>query len=205
MADIKIDPSHIVRGPWPDAPIPDTDIYSFMFHRKEVGNYPPARDPDRTAFIDGPTGKSITFRQIRDRVELLSRALPTGMNINKGDIVCFYMPNHVLSESISRLLSDRLSHRALGCSSAWCSSVLRKSNLHRNRTCPSTEIVKIEIHSNSPCISQIGIGRSQYGRNAQDEHLPYRERPESAFCQCSRSYPTRSEIARDCSTQTCTW
>jgi hypothetical protein len=99
MANIKINPSHIVRGPWSDAPIPDTDIYSFMFRRKEVGNYPPARDPDRMAFIDGPTGNSITFRQIRDRVELLSRALPTGMNINKGDTVCFFMPNHVLYDS----------------------------------------------------------------------------------------------------------
>src|SRR5438046_9270181 len=102
MANVKINPSHIVRGPWSDTPIPDTDIYSFMFHRKEVGNYPPARDPDRVAFIDGPTGNTITFRQMRDRVELLSRALPTGMNINKGDAVCFYMPNNVLSDSISR-------------------------------------------------------------------------------------------------------
>jgi hypothetical protein len=96
MANIQINPSHIVRGPWTEIPnIPDTDIYSFMFRRKEVGNFPPARNPDRVAFIDGPTGKTITFRQMKERVELLSRALPKGMNINRGDTVCFYMPNNV--------------------------------------------------------------------------------------------------------------
>jgi hypothetical protein len=103
MADIQIDPSHIVRGPWADIPnIPDTDIYSFMFHRREVGNFPPEQDPDRVAFIDGPTGKQITFQQIRERVEPLSRALPRWMNINRDDRVCFYMPNHVQFELISR-------------------------------------------------------------------------------------------------------
>jgi len=103
MADIQINPNHIVHGPWADIPnIPDTDIYSFMFHRKEIGNFPPARNPDRVAFIDGPTGRTITFRQMKERVELLSRALPKWMNINRGDTVCFYMPNHVQFELISR-------------------------------------------------------------------------------------------------------
>lgn len=101
MTNIQINPSHIVRGPWADTPIPDTDIYSFMFLRKEIGNYPPTRGPDRVAFIDGPTGKKITFRQMRERVDVLSRGLPTGMNIHRGDTVCFFMPNHVSAKSIS--------------------------------------------------------------------------------------------------------
>jgi AMP-binding enzyme len=104
MANVQINPSHIVRGPWADTPIPDTDIYSFMFRRKEVGNFPPDRDPDRVAFIDGPTGKKITYRQMKDRVQLLSRGLPKGMNIQQGDAVCFYVPNHVSSELIFVLI-----------------------------------------------------------------------------------------------------
>jgi len=95
MGTVQINPNHIVRGPWPDAPIPDTDIYSFMFHREQVGNFPPAGNPDRIAFIDSPTGKTITFRELKQRIELLSRGLPAGMNIQCGDTVCFYLPNHV--------------------------------------------------------------------------------------------------------------
>jgi hypothetical protein len=96
MVNIQINPSHIVRGPFKDVEhIPDTDIYSFMFRREEVGNFPPAHDPDRIAFIDAPSGQKITFRQLKERVGLLSRGLSTGMNIKPGEAVCFHMPNHV--------------------------------------------------------------------------------------------------------------
>jgi hypothetical protein len=96
MANVKIDPSHVVRGPFPDIPkFPDTDIYTFMFHREEVGNFPPARSPNRLAFIDGPSGKSITFRELKERVILLSRGFSKGMKLKAGDVVCYYMPNHV--------------------------------------------------------------------------------------------------------------
>jgi len=95
MANITIHPDHIVRAPWKDTFVPDTDIYTFMFRRETVGNMPPNRNPDRVAFIDGPSGKKITWRQLKERIELLSRGLPKGMNIQKGDTVCFYLPNHV--------------------------------------------------------------------------------------------------------------
>lgn len=96
MTNFQINSSHIVRGPWDDIPnIPNTDIYTFMFHREEVGNFPPTRDPERVAFIDAPTGKKITFRELKERVELLSRGLRKTMNIKSGDVVCFYLPNHV--------------------------------------------------------------------------------------------------------------
>jgi 4-coumarate--CoA ligase len=95
MANVKVHPDHIVRAPWKDTLIPDTDIYTFMFQRETVGNVPPAGNPDRVAFIDGPSGKKITWRQLKERIELLSRGLSKGMKIQKGDTVCFYMPNHV--------------------------------------------------------------------------------------------------------------
>jgi 4-coumarate--CoA ligase len=96
MAQAKIDPSHIVTGPWKDVlKIPDTDIYSFMFLRENVGNYPPAVNPAHVAFIDAPSGRKITFGALKERVDLLSRGLSKGMNINRDDTVCFYIPNHV--------------------------------------------------------------------------------------------------------------
>ena len=97
MTNIQINSSHIVRGPWDNIPdIPDTDIYTFMFHREEVGNFPPARDPERVAFIDAPTGGKITFRELKERVQLLSRGLSKIMDIKSGDVLCFYLPNHVI-------------------------------------------------------------------------------------------------------------
>ena len=99
MASIKINPSHIVQGPFGNVPyIPDTDIYSFMFHREETGNYPPAKNPDRVAFIDGPSGQKITFQGLKERIENLSRGFAHGMGIQPGDAVCFYLPNHVYLE-----------------------------------------------------------------------------------------------------------
>ena len=101
MASVKINSSHIVDGPFGNVPyIPDTDIYSFMFHREETGNYPPAKCPDRVAFIDGPSGQKMTFREMKKRIEYLSRGLVHGMGIKNGDRVCFYLPNHVFSEMV---------------------------------------------------------------------------------------------------------
>jgi hypothetical protein len=97
MADIKINPDHIVRGPWKDVNnIPDTDIYSFIFRRNEVGNFPPVKNPDLVAFIDAPTGKKLTLRDLKGRVDLLARGLSHQMKMKKDDVVCFYMPNNVL-------------------------------------------------------------------------------------------------------------
>jgi AMP-binding enzyme len=97
MVNYKINPSHIVRGPNKDVEqFPDTDIYSFMFRREEVGNFPPAQDPDRIAFIDAPSGQQITFRQLKNRIESLSRGFNKALNLKAGDVVCFHMPNHVV-------------------------------------------------------------------------------------------------------------
>jgi 4-coumarate--CoA ligase len=95
MADVKVHPEHVLRAPWKDTLIPDTDIYTFMFERETVGNVPPTCNPDRVAFIDGPSGKSITWRRLKKRIEFLSRGLAKGMNVKQGDAICFYMPNHV--------------------------------------------------------------------------------------------------------------
>ena len=104
MATVRIDPKHIVKSPWKDVQIPDTDIYTFMFHREELGGYLPVRDPDRVVFIDAPSGINMTFRQLKLKCEILSRGLAKGLNIKAGDKICFFLPNHV---RISLLPLDR--------------------------------------------------------------------------------------------------
>lgn len=125
MVNFKINPNHIVRGPNKDVDkFPDTDIYSFMFHRQEVGNFPPAQNPDRVAFIDGPSGQQITFRQLKNRIELLSRGFQKALNLKAGHVVCFHMPNHVDQNSVGADILDGLSNRPMGSSSAWCCAIL---------------------------------------------------------------------------------
>src|SRR5579859_4254725 len=131
MVNFSVDPSHIVRGPNKDVEkFPDTDIYSFMFHREEVGNFPPSQNPDRIAFIDAPSGQQITFRQLKNRIEVLSRGFQKALNLRAGHVVCFHMPNNVDPKAIGADFLDGLSNRSMGGSSAWCNSILCESDLH---------------------------------------------------------------------------
>lgn len=126
MVKAQINPSHIVRGPFKDVEnIPDTDIYSFMFRREEVGNFPPAMNPDRIAFIDAPSGQTITFRQLKERIDVLSRGLSKGLNIKKGDVVCFHMPNNVYLSYFPTDIPDGLSNCLMGCAKTWRRPFLR--------------------------------------------------------------------------------
>ena len=126
MAGVQIDPSHIVTSPWKDVPyVPDTDIYTFMFNREAVGNYPPARDPNRIAFIDAPSGTKITYRELKERIENLSRGMSSRMGIKAGDTICFYLPNHVCISAVQFNLLDRLSNSPLGGATDGCDPFLR--------------------------------------------------------------------------------
>ena len=140
MVNAKIDPSHIVKGPYEDVlNIPDTDIYSFIFERERIGNFPPQLNFDRVAFIDGPSGRKITFRELKERVILLSRGLAKGMGIKRDEAVCFFMPNHVYRECFSVDSLVGLSYRVMGMSPTWRLTILCQSNLYSSRTCPSTK------------------------------------------------------------------
>jgi AMP-binding enzyme len=97
MANVKIDPAHIVRSEWQDVPIADTDLYTFVFEREMVGGFPPPCKDSQIAFIDAPSGKKITFGELGARVKLLSRGFSKGMGIRNGETICFYMPNNVTS------------------------------------------------------------------------------------------------------------
>lgn len=91
-------PEHVVVSTYPDVEnIPDVDIYTFMFDRPACANYPPDRSVDRIAFIDGPSGLSLSFNQLKINVNRLARALKHEIGIREHDVVCFFSTNHVHS------------------------------------------------------------------------------------------------------------
>jgi hypothetical protein len=176
MADIKINPDHIVRGPWTTVDnIPETDIYSFMFRRTEIGNFPPQRNPDSVAFIDAPSGKKITFRELKERVDLLAKGINKEFKIQQGQVVCFYIPNQVCSSG-TLLTEVGLPDGALGCNQTWCCAIMRQSILHCYGAGPSTKIVKVKIYPDSSTLSQNGQGSSESSRHPRLENFPHRKR-----------------------------
>ncbi|KAI8646020.1 hypothetical protein BD408DRAFT_410991 [Parasitella parasitica] len=71
-------------------PIPNIDIYSFLFQPNEFNT---TRSADRPLLIDGINGKSLTFNQVRK----ISGRLAVGWNgtvgLEKGDVVAVFAPN----------------------------------------------------------------------------------------------------------------
>lgn len=174
MSDFQIDPNHIIRSPYTECSIPDTDLYTFVFHREQVGNFPPEGPKDRIVFIDGPTGKKITFSDLHDRVKLLSRGFAQAMGIQCRDSVCFYMPNHVFLFPLTLQLTylDGLSHCLMGCLPVRRCTILRQPHIHGYRASASTETFKIKVHSNASRSRQVGAGRSEASRHPGVAHFP---------------------------------
>lgn len=71
-------------------PIPDLDLYTFLFQDNEFNT---KRSRDSPQVIDGATGRSLSFNQIYD----LSGRVATGwiheVGLKKGDVVAVYAPN----------------------------------------------------------------------------------------------------------------
>ncbi|MBA2523232.1 MAG: AMP-binding protein [Solirubrobacterales bacterium] len=69
----------------PAPPIPDQDLVTFTLARAaELG--------DKPALIDGPSGRVVTYAELDERTAALAGAL-RARGIEKGDVVCIYMPN----------------------------------------------------------------------------------------------------------------
>ncbi|MGZ6669548.1 MAG: AMP-binding protein [Solirubrobacteraceae bacterium] len=75
----------VTRSPFPDVGIPDVSLSDFVLARAgEFG--------DRAALIDEPSGRTITYAQLRESV----RAVATGLDeqgFRKGEVFAHYAPN----------------------------------------------------------------------------------------------------------------
>jgi len=76
----------IIRSPHPDVEIPDRPLTEWLFECAE-------RHGDKPAFIDGPSGRTITFRQWIDRTRAAAGGL-AARGFGKGDVLAIFSPNH---------------------------------------------------------------------------------------------------------------
>jgi acyl-CoA synthetase (AMP-forming)/AMP-acid ligase II len=84
-----------VKSPYPDFEIPDLDIWSFLFERKDR-DFP----EDKTLFVDADTQRSYTFAQLRDSAVSFAHGLKSTWNWKKGDVLAIFSPNCVDTPAI---------------------------------------------------------------------------------------------------------
>ena len=75
-----------VRSPYPDVEIPELSLYDYLFGR-DFGDR-----ADAVAFVDGTSGASLTFAQLKGMVETIAGALAE-RGIGAGDVVGLFAPN----------------------------------------------------------------------------------------------------------------
>ena len=75
----------IYRSPYPDMNIPNVALQDHLFEHV-------ARYADKTALIDGPTGRIVTYGQLLDAVRRTAAGL-AAHGFRKGDVFAIYSPN----------------------------------------------------------------------------------------------------------------
>ena len=97
----------IFRAPEPDVVIPDVALTPFLFERT-------APFGDKPAFIDGPTGRTLTYRGWAEAVRRAAAGL-SARGFRKGDVLAIYSPNlpeyAVAFHAVSLLGGDRHHHQ----------------------------------------------------------------------------------------------
>ncbi|MFN2489208.1 MAG: 4-coumarate--CoA ligase family protein [Actinomycetota bacterium] len=73
------------RSPHPDVSIPEVSLTSFVLERAaELG--------DKPALVDGATGRSVSYRQLARRVQIVRAGL-AARGFSKGDVLAIFCPN----------------------------------------------------------------------------------------------------------------
>jgi acyl-CoA synthetase (AMP-forming)/AMP-acid ligase II len=75
----------IYRGPRPDIEIPETHLTRFLLEGS-------SRWSDKPAFVDGPTGRTLTYGQWAEGVRRTARGL-VARGFRKGDVFAIFSPN----------------------------------------------------------------------------------------------------------------
>ena len=75
----------IFRGPNPDVAIPEVSLTDFIFASLD-------KFKDKTALIDGPTGREMTYAEFADAVRRVAASLAR-KGFEKGDVLAMFSPN----------------------------------------------------------------------------------------------------------------
>ena len=75
----------IYRSPYPDIEIPEVSFQDYLLEHAD-------RWPDKPALIDGPTGRAITYAQLRGAARKTAGGL-AARGFGKGDVFAIYSPN----------------------------------------------------------------------------------------------------------------
>ncbi|KAI8081950.1 uncharacterized protein B0P05DRAFT_603517 [Gilbertella persicaria] len=77
--------------------IPDIDIYSFLFSPNQFNR---TRSPDRPLLIDGVTGKTLSFKQVRALTSKIALGWKENIGLSKGDV------KHLLTHAFSSHIAE---------------------------------------------------------------------------------------------------
>ena len=77
--------SHVFRSPLPDVSIPDIPITEFVMQKCQILG-------DKPAIINGPTGATLTFAQLRTRTRQLAGGLQAN-GFKPGSVLALIAPN----------------------------------------------------------------------------------------------------------------
>ena len=81
----KLAPMIIHKSPLPQVDIPNISITEFILREAD-------RVPDREALVDGPTGRSYTYGQLKGMIHAFAGGL-TARGLTKGDTIALMAPN----------------------------------------------------------------------------------------------------------------
>jgi len=122
----------IIRSPYPDVAIPNVPLTPFVFHSAGAHE-------ERTALIDGPTGRTLSYGQLVDAIQRVAASL-SRRGLGKGEVFAIHIPNlpeyavafHAVSAAggVSTTANPLLTSREL-------SAQLRDSRAHFLLTAPS--------------------------------------------------------------------
>lgn len=80
----------IYKSTLPSVPLPDLDLYTFHF---EPNKYNRFFSHDTPLFIDGHSGRSLTYSQVYDLSSRMARGWRDKVGLKKGDVVACFAPN----------------------------------------------------------------------------------------------------------------
>jgi acyl-CoA synthetase (AMP-forming)/AMP-acid ligase II len=75
----------IFKSPFPDVVLPEIPLHDFVVQKA-------AQFPDKAALIDGPSGRTITYKQLAGGIQMVASNF-VKRGLQKGDVVGIYCPN----------------------------------------------------------------------------------------------------------------